>query len=96
MKKGDVIETLDDLPLHYVNRCCAPCHMETELYCPPVLLNKIKFTMIFGVEIAQMSMGLDKLLKLRHLSDEIGLQKKDAPATAVSATRRAMKARALG
>ena len=40
--------------------------------------------MIFGVEITQITAGLNQLLKLGLLRDEIGLQKKNAPATAVS------------
>jgi hypothetical protein len=60
------------------------------------LFDKIKFTMVFWIEIAEVPTRLDQLLKLGLLRDEIWLQKKYAPAAAVSATRGAMKTRALG
>jgi hypothetical protein len=52
--------------------------------------------MIFWIEITEMPTRLNQLLKLEPLRDEIGLQKKNAPATAVNATRGAMETRALG
>jgi hypothetical protein len=60
------------------------------------LLDEVKLTMIFGVKIAQMPAGLDQLLKLGLLRDEIGLQKKEASATTVCTARGAAKTRALG
>jgi hypothetical protein len=52
VKEGDVIEALDDLLLHLLDCCCTPCHMETELHCAPILLDKVKFTMIFWIKVA--------------------------------------------
>ena len=52
--------------------------------------------MIFRIEIAEMPTRLNQLLKLGPLRDKIGLQKKNAPATAVSTTRGAMETQALG
>jgi hypothetical protein len=96
VKEGDVIEALDDLPLHLIKCCHTPCHMEIKLCRPPILFDKIKFTMVFWIEIAEVPTRLDQLLKLGRLRDEIWLQKKNAPAAAVSATRGATKTRALG
>jgi hypothetical protein len=96
VKEGDIIEAFFDRPLHLINRCHAPCHTETELRRPPILFDKIKFAVIFWIKITEMPARLDQLLKLRLLRDEVGLQKKDTPATAVSAIRRATKTQALG
>jgi hypothetical protein len=95
VKEGDVIEGLDDLPLHVIDCCRAPCHTETELCSPPILLDEIELTVVFWVKVAQMATRLDQLLKLGLLRDEIGLGKKNAPATAISAARGATKPRAL-
>jgi hypothetical protein len=96
VKEGNVIEALDDYPLHLIDCGRAPCHTETELCRPPVLFDEIEFTVIFGIEITQMTMRLDQLLKLGLLRDEVGLQKKNALTTAVSAAGGATKTRALG
>ena len=95
MKEGDVIEGLDDLPLHLINCCCVPCHTEMELCSPPILLNEIELTMVFWVKVAQMATRLDQLLKLGLLRHEIGLGKENAPATAISVARGATKTWAL-
>jgi hypothetical protein len=84
VKEGDIIEALDDLPLHLIECCRVPCHTETKLRRPPVLFDKVKFTMVFWIEIAEMPTRLNQLLKLGFLRDKIGLQKKYAPAAAVS------------
>jgi hypothetical protein len=91
VKEGNVIEALDDLLLHLIDCCCTPCHTETELRCPPVLLDEVELTVVFGVEIAQMAARLDQLLKLGLLRDEIWLQKENTPATAVNAVRGAAR-----
>ena len=96
MKERDVIKTLDDLPLHAINCCCAPCHMEMELGCSPVLFNKIEFTVVFWVKIAQMAIRLDQLLKLGFLGHKIWLQEENASAAAVGAARGTVKTQALG
>jgi hypothetical protein len=96
VKEGHIIEATDDLPLHLIDRCCAPCHTETELCCSPILLDKIELAVILGVEIAQMSAGLNPLLKLGLLRHKVGLRKEDTPAAAVSAARGTTKTRALG
>ena len=96
VKKGDIIQALDDLPLHLVDCRRAPCHTETELCRPPILLDKVELAVIFRVEITQVPAILNQLLKLGLLRNEVGLQKKDAPATTVSAARGAMKPWALG
>jgi hypothetical protein len=96
VKERDVIEALDDFFLHLADRQRVPCHAETKLGRPPILFDKIELTVVLGVEIAKVPMGLNQLLKLGLLIDDIGLQKKYTPATAVSAARRTMKAWALG
>ena len=96
VKEGDVIQALDDLPLHLADCHRVPCYPETELRRPPILLNEVEFAVILGVEITQVPTRLDQLLKLGLLRGEVGLRKKDAPATAVSVVRGAMKTRALG
>jgi hypothetical protein len=73
VEEGDVIETLNDRPLHLVNHCCVPCNTETELHHPSILFNKVEFTMIFRIEATQMTVRLDQLLKLGLLRDEIRL-----------------------
>ena len=73
MEEGDNIETLNDRPLHLVDRCCMPCNMETELHRPSILFDKVEFTMIFQIEVTQMTARLNQLLKLGLLRDEIGL-----------------------
>jgi hypothetical protein len=45
----------------------------------------------FEIEVAQMTARLNQLLKLGLLQHEIGLQKEDASAAAVSAAGGAMK-----
>jgi hypothetical protein len=95
VKEGDVIKGLDDLPLHLIDCRCAPCHTETELCSPPILLDEIEFAVIFRVKVTQMATRLDQLLKLGLLRHEIGLGKENAPATAISAARGATKPRAL-
>ena len=95
VKEGDIIEGLDDLPLHLINCCHMPCHMETELCSPPILLNEIELTMIFWVKVTQMAMRFDQLLKLGLLRNKIRLGKEDMPATAISVARGAMKPWAL-
>ena len=96
VKEGNIIEALNDFPLHLVDRCRAPCYTETELRCPPILFDEVEFAVIFWVEVAQMATRLDQLLQLGLLRDKISLRKKDAPATAVSAVRQALKTWALG
>ena len=96
VKEGNIIAALNDLPLHLVNCCRAPCHTEVKLRCPPILFYKVEFTMVFGIEIAQMPARLNQLLKLRLLRDKIRLKKENTPAITVSTTRGAMKARTLG
>jgi hypothetical protein len=59
VKEGDVIKALDDLPLHLLNCCHTPCHMEMELHCAPILLDEVKFTMIFWIKVTQMAMQLN-------------------------------------
>jgi hypothetical protein len=71
VKERDIIEAFNDLFLHLVNRCHMPCHTEAELYCPPVLFDKIEFIVVFGIEITQMPMRLNQLLKLGLLRDKI-------------------------
>ena len=95
VKEGDVIEGLDDLPLHLINCCRMPCHTETELCSPPILLDKIELTVILWVKVAHVATRLNQLLKLGLLRNEIGLRKENAPATAISAARGATKPRAL-
>ena len=73
MKEGDIIEALDDFPLHLVDCRCAPCYTETELGSTPILFNEIEFTMVLGIKIAEMPAILDQLLKLGLLRHEIGL-----------------------
>lgn len=96
MKKENVIKALNEHYLHLINCCHAPCQMETELCCPTILFNEIELMLIFEIEITQMTMRLDQLLKLGMLKDEIRLQKKNVPTIAVSTAREAMKTRALG
>ena len=95
MKEGDVIQALDDLPLHFIDCRRAPCHTEAELGCPPILFDKVEFAVIFGIEIANMPTGLNQLLKLGLLRDKVGLQKKNPSAAAVSVSRRTTKSWAL-
>ena len=73
MKEGDIIQALDDLPLHLIYCRCMPYHTETEFCCPPILFDKVDFTMVFGVKVAQMATRLDQLLKLGLLRVEVGL-----------------------
>jgi len=73
VKEGDVIEALDDLPLHLINCCCMPCHSETELHHPPILFNEIHLTVVFQVEITQMATGFNQLFKLGLLRPEVRL-----------------------
>ena len=96
MKEGDVIKASDDLALHLIECCGAPCHTETELRCPPILLDEVELAVVFWVEIADMAVRFDQLLKLGLLGDEIGLHKKDPPAATVSAARGTTKTWALG
>ncbi len=56
VKKGNIIKALDYLLLHLIDCCCVPCHTEMELHYPPILFNKIEFTVIFWIEITQMAM----------------------------------------
>jgi hypothetical protein len=51
--------------------------------------------MIFGVEIAHITTRLDQLLKPELLRHEVGLQKQDMLAAAVSAARETTKPQAL-
>ena len=44
MKERDVIEALYDYPLHLRDCCRMPCHPKAKLCCPPVLFDKIQFT----------------------------------------------------
>jgi hypothetical protein len=96
VEEGDIIKALDDLLLHLVDGCRAPCHPETELCCSPILFDKIELAMILGVEIAQMTARLNQLLKLGLLRHEVRLREKNAPAAAVIVLRGAAKTRALG
>jgi hypothetical protein len=96
MKEGHIIKASDDLPLHLVNCCHTPCHMETELCCSPILFDEVELAVILRVEITQMSTGLNQLLKLGLLGHEVGLRKENTPAAAVSVARGTMKAQALG
>jgi hypothetical protein len=73
VEEGNIIETLNDHPLHLIDCCCVPCNMEIELHHPPILFDKVEFTMIFRIEVTQMTTRLDQLLKLGLLRDEIGL-----------------------
>ncbi len=52
MKERDIVKAFNNLPLHLVDGCCMPCHLEMELCCSPILFDKIEFTVILGVEIA--------------------------------------------
>jgi hypothetical protein len=70
--------------------------MEMKFCCAPILFDEVQFTVILGIKIIQMPMGLDQLLKLRPLRDEIGLQKEYSLAAAVCTIRGATKAQALG
>jgi hypothetical protein len=47
--------------------------MEMELCCPPILLDEIHLTMVFGVIIIEVAMGLNQLLKLGLLRHEVRL-----------------------
>ena len=91
VKKENIIEALNDLSLHFIDRCRTPCHTEAELCCPPVLLNKIELAMIFWIKVAQMAVRLNQLLKLGLLWHEIRLCKENALAAAVGATCGAAK-----
>ena len=73
VKEGDVIQALDDLPLHLADCRRTPCYMEMELRHPPILLNEVELTVILGVEITQVPVRLDQLLKLGLLRHEFGL-----------------------
>jgi hypothetical protein len=94
--KEDIIKALDDLLFHFLNCCHMPYLMEIKLCSAPILLNKVKFTMIFWIKVAQMATLLNQLLKLGLLKHEIRLQKQKASVTAVSVTREALKILALG
>src|SRR6267154_410351 len=95
MKEGDIIQALDDLPLHFIDCRHTPCHMETELCCPLILFDEVEFAVILGVEITDMPTGLNQLLKLGLLRDKVGLQKKNPSAATVSVSRRATITQAL-
>jgi len=73
VEEGEIIKTLNDHPLYLIDHCCVPCNMETKLHCPLILFNKVKFAMIFWIEVTQITMRLNQLLKLGLLRDEIRL-----------------------
>jgi hypothetical protein len=52
VKERDMVQTLYDFLLHLLNYCHVPCHTETKLCFSPVLFNKIKFIVIFWIEVA--------------------------------------------
>ena len=96
LREGDIIQALNDLPLHLIDFCHVSCHMKTELCHTPVLLDEVELAMVFQVKVAKMTMRFDQLLKLGLLRDEIRLQKQDVLAAAVYMARGAAKTWALG
>ena len=70
--------------------------MISSLGCAPVLLDKIKLTMVLGVEIALVATLLNELLELWALVYEIRLKKEDTPAAAIHTARGALEFVALG
>ena len=52
LKEGNIIKAVDELLLHLIHCCRMPYHTESELCCPPVLLNEIELTVIFRVKFA--------------------------------------------
>jgi hypothetical protein len=67
-----------------------------ELYCTPVHLNEVEFTVVFGIKITNMSLALNKFLKCRFLVCKIWLVKENPPTATVSYLLLTFETRALG
>ena len=93
--KRDAVKKLLDSVLHLLECLCLGGHAVSSLGRTPVLLDEVKFAMIFRIEIAQMTVPLDELLDLQTLIYEVGLNKKCAPAATVDMVRRALELWAL-
>ena len=63
MKRG-AVKTLLDSVLHLLECLCSGGHAVSSLGHAPVLLDEVKFAMIFRIEIAQMTVPIDELLDL--------------------------------
>lgn len=79
----NIIKTVNYILLHLVNLCCARACPVAELYCTPVLLYKVKLTVVFRVEVTDMASRSDILLKPGFLGDEVGLVEEKPSAAAI-------------
>ena len=74
--KRDAVKTLLDSVLHLLECLRSGGNTVSSLGRAPVLLNEVKFAMIFRIEITQMTVPLDELLDLQTLIYKVGLNEK--------------------
>jgi hypothetical protein len=96
LEQHDTVKALDDSLLHLSNCLCTTCFAKLCLCSTPILLNEVELTVVFGIEVAQVAMRLNKFLKLRFLPNKVSLREKEAAAATVSAPRGALEIRTLG
>ena len=74
LKNGHVIETYSHILLHLVDVVHLWACAITELCCSPVLLYEIQFTVVFWVEIANVTLGCYQFFQVRLLVDKMRLR----------------------
>ena len=93
--KRDAVKTLLDSVLHLLECLRSGGHMVSSLGRAPVLLNEVKFTIIFRIEITQMTVPLDELLELQTLIYKVRLNEKCVLAATVNTVWQALELWAL-
>ena len=73
LKNGHVIKTCSHIFFHLINVVRLWACAITELCCSPVLLYEIQFTVVFWVEVANVTSGCYQFFQVRLLVDKIRL-----------------------
>jgi hypothetical protein len=75
VKQRYIVEAHSHPSLHLLDCCHVPHDTKLSLGSSPVLFDEIQFTVVFGIEIDQMTTTFNKLLQMRLLVSEIRLGK---------------------
>ena len=92
MFKGDVVKTCQYILLHRFKGPRTASSPELKLCCAPVLLNEIELTMIFWIEVAQVTTRFDVLLKQWFLRHEVSLSEEKMATAATGLSLRTLVA----
>ena len=73
LKNGHVVETCSHILFHLIDVVRLWACVIMELCCSPVLLYEIQFTVVFWVEVTNVTLGCYQFCQVRLLVDKIRL-----------------------